>query len=179
MSLPRRTLTKAPFDSRLALDKTGDTMCLSIPPPTSKRKAAVVTALMGAALGFAAAMGAPWPITAVLGIGGALISWVSVRAARTRQELRLRHDGSGQLWRFIGRRGEAIPLSAGQVRARLDARSEGTEKPGHRRVSFVALDHGTSTYELLVGMSDAEQAWVVEEIEGWVGRPPGSPAAGT
>lgn len=33
---------------------------------------------------------------------------------------------------------------------------------GSRRVSFVALDHGTDTYELLEGYTVAEQIWSSE-----------------
>src|SRR5688500_16094371 len=57
-----------PFDSRLQLTKQGghegghdgDTLFLVIPPSTSRLKAGVLTAVMGSAVGFAAALGAPW-----------------------------------------------------------------------------------------------------------------------
>jgi hypothetical protein len=159
-----------PFDSKLRLTTEGGTLFLAIPPATSKLKAGVLTVFMAGAFTFAAVMGAPWPFTAFLAVGGLLMSFVSLRAANTRHELRLRRDGGGQLCRFIGQRGKAVELQSGQVHARLDSRVEGDEKQGYSKVTFVALDHGTETHELCEGLSHPEQAWVVEEIERWLGR---------
>ena len=39
-----------------------------------------------------------------------------------------------------------------------------------RRIAYLALDHGTDTYELLETHSHAEQAWAAERFERWLGR---------
>jgi hypothetical protein len=100
-----------------------------------------------------------------------VISFFKVRSAWTTRELRLRRDGGGLLIRFWRGRGKGIPLQPGQVHARLAERTVRSQNTS-RRVPYVALDHGTDSYELLEGYSHAEQVWAVDEIERWLGRPP-------
>ena len=89
-----------------------------------------------------------------------------IRAAHTRHQLRLRRDGSGTLERWLDGRGRGIPLRAGQVQVRIGERGIGAD--GRSRVAFLAVDHGTDTYEMLVGASHPELAWAVAEIERWL-----------
>lgn len=159
-----------PNGSKVQLAREGDTMILDIPPTATMAQAVVMIAVMGGALVFATVMGAPRMVSAILAVGGLLLSYICYRVARTRYQLRLRRDGGGQLLRFVGDRAKGIELHPGQVHARLDSRMEGDEKKGYTKVTFVALDHGTETHELCEGLSHPEQAWVVEEIEHWLGR---------
>jgi hypothetical protein len=146
-----------------------------MPPRIGVQAAKVSRGLIGSflvvALGLALAGSTG---VAVGGAIGAMIFYLSVQAARTWRELRLKRDGSGLLARSAGGEGGAIPLRAGQVRVRLGQRME-SNRQGDTVVEFVALDHGTETYELLEGYSHAERAWAVEEIERWLGhRAPGA-----
>jgi hypothetical protein len=161
-----------PFDSDLELEHDGDTLRLVIPPRASMQVAKVVRGLAigGMVLALGAAVGGE--IGAVLGgVVGTLVIHFSVRSARMRRELRLKRDGSGVLARFVGGKGRGLPLQAGQVRARLGQRMVSGQYGG-TQVDFLALDHGTETYELLEGHSHAERAWAVEEIERWLGHAP-------
>jgi hypothetical protein len=157
-----------PFDSNLDLRRGGDTLRLVVPPRPGTQVAKVVRGLAGAAL--ALVLGAAMADSLGAAIGGLIAAGVlffSVRSARTRRELRLRRDGSGLLVRFVGDRGRGIPLLAGQVRVRLAERTV-SRRYGSTQVEFLALDHGTETYELLEDYSHPERAWVLEEIEGWL-----------
>jgi hypothetical protein len=45
-----------------------------------------------------------------------------------------------------------------------------SNKYGGTYVEFLALDHGTNTYELLEGYTHPERAWALAEIERWLGH---------
>ena len=159
-----------PLGSKLELHKDGDTLYLDIPPTIGRTSAHVVTAGVAGMAATVASMDVPTPLLATIGMLAGLTAYLFQRRARSRQELRLRRDGSGLYCRFVGGRGKGIPLVAGQVHARHDSRTVGNMKTGHHQYTFLALDHGTETYELLVGRSHAEQAWAVDEIERWLGH---------
>lgn len=144
-----------PFDSPLALVKSGDTLSLVIPPSISRKGQAVFQLVACTGLvGFLAA-NAQWGLAAAGTTVAVLISYLSVRQATTTRELRLRRDGSGFLIRHVAGRSRGIPLRAGQVRARL-AEREVVRKHSVRRISYLAIDHGVETYELLEGFSHPE-----------------------
>jgi hypothetical protein len=163
-----------PFDSKLRLYKDAITFRLTMPPALNNQvSAGVQTAVAAGFAGWFATFSPPTP--AIAGVAALVLAfgYFRVRSACSVRELRLGRDGSGLLIRFRRGRGRGIPLKAGQVHARLAERVvEGRHHT--RRVPHVALDHGTDTYELLEGYSPAEHAWAVQEIERWLGRPPGS-----
>ena len=159
-----------PFDSKIMLEKSGDTLYLTLPPETRKVTAALMTGAVSALVAGIAALGAPELLIAGAGGGSALVSYLTIRSARTTRELRLNRDGTGVLGRFIGKKGRGTPLVPGQLHVRLASRTVGDSQSGGGRVDFLALDHGTETFELLHGYSHAEQAWVKEEIERWLGN---------
>jgi hypothetical protein len=170
--LARPAARLRPFDSILRLDREGDTICLTIPPRRSEKVMAVVLTLLGAAgVAGVASTSCPWWLVGLFGVVVGVISLISIRAAQTTRRLRLHRDGSGALITQVGsgNPGKRMSLQAGQVHARLDVRVRQT-KEQTTRTPFVALDHGTETHELLVGYSHPEQAWVVDEIERWLGR---------
>jgi hypothetical protein len=158
-----------PFDSRLELHRDGDTLRLIIPPRPVTQVVKVVRGVAAAALAVAVAAS----VTEWSGVVGALIAagvlWLTIKSARTQRELRLHHDGSGLLARLVGGRGRGIPLLAGQVRVRLGQRTVAS-RYGATQIEFLALDHGTETYELLDDYSHAERAWALEQIERWLQR---------
>jgi hypothetical protein len=170
-ALARPPVRQMPYDSRLRLERGGDTLCLTIPPRTSATVGAVVVTTMATAGVAVMAYNGPPPW--ILGTGALLataMSYMTIKHAQTTRELQLHRDGSGMLIRRVGsgkRRG--IPLRAGQIHARLDVEVV-TSQDGTTRTPFVALDHGTETHQLMKGYSHAEQAWAVEEIERWLGR---------
>jgi hypothetical protein len=159
-----------PFDSTLRLEKSGDTLYLTIPPTTGKATAAGMTGAVSALVASIAAVGSPAPLLALAGGGAALVSYLAIRSARTTRELRLNRDGTGVLGWFRGKRGRGTPLKPGQLHVRLGSRMLGDAQSGGRRQDFLALDHGTETFELLHGYSHAEYLWVKEEIERWLGQ---------
>jgi hypothetical protein len=107
------------------------------------------------------------PIAAAVAALGGFLWWRGTRYPG--HELRLFRDGSGVLMEFDGSRTKSYPLIAGQVHARLATEVEHSEH-STRTIDYVALDHATQTHGLLVGFSHAERAWVVDEIESWLGR---------
>jgi hypothetical protein len=163
-----RALTKR--DSILRLDRDGDTLRLVIPPAPRGRGLEMVKALFAGALAVAFALARlALPVT-VLGMAAAgAVIYVSVRRLITTHEVRLKRDGSGFLVRRMGAQARGIPLQAGQVRVRLVQRVE-SDRHMSRQIEFLALDHGTETYELLDGYSHAERAWALEEIAHWLGQ---------
>lgn len=159
-----------PHGSDLQLRHEDGTLILSVPPRTwGKVKAGMQTAGSIGLVTFFSYVHAPWPLLAAAGTVAIGISYLALSQARTTRQLRLHRDGSGVLANLVGGRGKGIPLQAGQVHARLDERVVDTQN-GRHRVSFLALDHGIQTYELLEGFTRAEQAWAVGEIERWLGR---------
>jgi hypothetical protein len=169
--LSRPPARQRPHDSILRLDREDEVLCLTIPPRRSEKVTAVMITVLGAAGALAlATTSMPSWIVALFAACVAGISLIGVRAAITSRQLQLRPDGSGVLLtRVGGGRARRVPLKAGQVHARLDVHVRQT-KQQTSRIPYVALDHGTETHELLVGYSHPEQAWVVEEIERWLGR---------
>lgn len=160
-----------PFNSKLKLDRDGDTFTLTIPPrATAKVLAVLVPPAFAGFLGFMLTHHAPpWMFLSFAALG-ALISLPLIQWARTTRQLVLNADGSGLLVRERGGRRKGLPLQAGQVHARLATRELRNQQGGVTHVPYVALDHGTHTYELLGSYSHAEQAWAVDEIERWLGR---------
>jgi hypothetical protein len=113
------------------------------------------------------AMGPLLPVSGLL-LALAVFRWF--RGSRSPgHELRLFRDGSGVLMEFDGSRTTSHPLVAGQVHARL-ATSIETQDEKTYTVDYLALDHATSTHSLMAAFSHAERAWVVDEIESWLGR---------
>jgi hypothetical protein len=169
--LARPPARQRPFNSSLVLDKSGDSLRITIPPRTStKVKATLKIALFGGVLSATVIGQLPWLAVAIAGSYAAVASYLSIRQARTTLEIRLGRDGGGVLRRFMGNGGgRAIALLPDQVHVRLAERMVRGQL-GPRKITFVALDHGTDTYELLHGYTLAEQTWAVEEIERWLGR---------
>jgi hypothetical protein len=163
-----------PLGSIVRLHKDGDVLQLVVPPLRVRylRLKTVAVSAFTSVPAVAVIMmhvnpllALPW-LAVVAGAG-----YIAHQSWRTPgQELRLRRDGSGLLMRFSGRRvRESHQLIAGQVHARLAAVTETTQQ-GTETFRFVALDHATHTFPLLEGYSYPEQAWVVDEIERWLGR---------
>jgi hypothetical protein len=160
-----------PAGSRLQVIEEGETLYLLMPPPGSAKFVAGIIPAIAAGIAAFVTTAAPLPLTARLGFDLLvfLIAYLAVQSVRTGQELRLRRDGSGALVRVRGDRGKAIMFQPGQVAARLDEHVSGTQSSVQRR-TYVALDHGTDTYELMSNFSRAEQAWAVERIQHWLGH---------
>jgi hypothetical protein len=160
-----------PFDSKLKLDRDGDTFTLTIPTRmVFKVFAVLLPPGFAGLLWFMLTHQAPAWMWGSFGAIGAIISLLVIQAARTTRQLVLNRDGSGLLLRERGGRRRGIPLQAGQVHARLATMEVRNQQGGVSHVPYVALDHGTHTHELLGSYSHAEQAWAVDEIERWLGR---------
>jgi hypothetical protein len=73
------------------------------------------------------------------------------------------------LMELDGDRTTSHPLIAGQVHARLATDVETRDNKAYT-LDYLALDHATVTHSLMAAYSHAERAWVVDEIESWLGR---------
>lgn len=166
-----RPARPVPSGSRLQILEEGETMYLLMPPPRSAKFVAGVIPAIAAGVAAFVTTAAPFPLLGRLGIDAIifLVAFFMIRSVRTGQELRLRRDGSGALVRVRGDRGKAIMFQPGQVAARLDEHVSGNQSSVQRR-TYVALDHGTDTYELMWNFSRAEQSWAVERIQHWLGH---------
>ena len=170
----RRTLTKEPTGQRrtrlgpsgVRLDMAEDTLVLTIPSRTSKVAANVVSAVIAGIVAATAAVAVPWSYLLLVTTAGALISYLVLRQAHTRQELRVSRDGSALLCRFRGTRGRAVPLPKLQVA--LESRLVGDETQGYRKQEFITAHHGPHRHELLHEATHEEKLWVVEELEQWL-----------
>jgi hypothetical protein len=160
-----------PAGSRLGVMEEGETLIIGMPPATSRKVVAALVAVVGLGMagGVALLNPLPWYLRLGFGVIMSLIVYVVHRNARTGYELQLRHNGGGSLVRVLGARGKAILLQPGQVTARLDERVSGHQS-AVRRTTYVALDHGTTTHELMEDFTRPEQVWVVDRIRQWLGQ---------
>ena len=163
-----------PVGARIALQRGADSLSIFVPAPRPNiwRRLGYVggggLALLGLA-SFGAGL-VPWPLLLLAGtltLGGVYCLWHWDRAPA--HELRLHRDGSGVLLQSSGFGTDSFPLLPGQVHARLATVTE-SDPEGTQMRTVVALDHGTQTHRLMDWYSYAEQAWVVAEIEHWLGR---------
>ncbi|HEY0711410.1 MAG TPA: hypothetical protein VGF45_01960 [Polyangia bacterium] len=162
-----------PSGSRLGVAEEGQTLIIGMPPTRGGKVIAALGSVVGLGIiGIAAtAHGVPWYLRLGFGVVVGAIIYLANRSARMGHELHLRHDGGGALIRVFGSRGKAIMLKAGQVTARLDEHISQTQS-GVRRSTYVALDHGADTFELMGNYARSEQTWVVERIRRWLGQSP-------
>jgi hypothetical protein len=165
--LQRPPARPRPVGSNLWLQKSDDILFLRVPPSRLGlgKKLAIAGAPIGALYG-ALATGHPlWalgPATAFL--GSMTMHWLDTRLPG--YELGLHRDGSGTLTRLLGWRRHTLHLVPGQLHARLVA----VTADDGRRTEVMVLDHGTRSFQTLEFYTHVEQAWVVEEIERWLGR---------
>jgi hypothetical protein len=169
---PLRPVREQPIGSRLQLYKQGDVLELAIPPVRRRRMSELLFSLAGAGglvwAGFATGLPA-----LISPFGVLLLAFAGYRWRRGDQtsgfQLRLFRDGSGELLRISGRHTSSYPLIAGQVHARLATVAGGSGSEAER-FHIVALDHATKTHALMADYTHPERAWVVDEIESWLGR---------
>jgi hypothetical protein len=169
---PLRPAREQPIGSRVHLTKHGDVLQLLVPPVRSR------------SFGEVFAIGVPGALVGVLGyafeflpfalpFSAALVALAGYRWHRgdstSAFELRLFRDGSGVLLRMKGGNTKSYPLIAGQVHARLASIVEKSHD-GAETFHIVALDHATKTHALMADFTHPERAWVVDQIESWLGR---------
>jgi hypothetical protein len=170
---PQRPVRQPPLGASTQLYKRGDVLQVVVPPVRYRNNRWGVAMLMASVMlvAFPLCLGdysdVVLPIGAVVAALAGFGWWRGTRYPG--HELRLFRDGSGVLMEFAGSRTKSYPLIAGQVHARLATEVERSED-NVSTIDYVALDHATQTHGLLVGFSHAERAWVVDEIESWLGR---------
>jgi hypothetical protein len=170
---PLRPVRQRPMGSHIQLHKRGDVLQLIIPPLRNRNGVEGAASLGAAAVLGVMAYGYDEMSFVALPFMFAFIALGIYLLIRPRQtsggELRLFRDGSGVLMEFRRGTTKSYPLIAGQVHARLTSVTENTQS-GPETFHYLALDHATTTHALMADFSHPERAWVVDEIESWLGR---------
>lgn len=160
-----------PLGTAVVLAKSPTLFQMTIPAPqVSAAPLKLAVGVLGVAIAVAWATGiVSFPI--VLGLAALTAAGfygVSRLARQPSHELRLYADGSGLLIRTHGSRVETKSLVPGQTYARHASIVESDRYRGTKITYYIALDHGTQTFELLADYTHAERVWAVDEIEQWL-----------
>jgi hypothetical protein len=172
-----RSLAPRPFDTRVELEVQPERFSLRVPPlrPSPKTLAPVGFGVFwlsfvafwtaGASKGsfLFAAFSIPFWI-----VGLAMLRrGVAPLIQRTTIEL---GAGGGRLTTApLGRR---VELRVGELRPHLGVQTRKVQRDDDKEATIeepaLLLDHGTATFPLLVGFSDAERRWVEAELRTWL-----------
>jgi hypothetical protein len=165
-----------PFDTRVKLESTPDRFVLRVPPRGLHGAAVVKLGFSVFWLGFvgfwtrsALSAGAP-PLFSLFSIPfwlvGVGLLGGAIRSIIGGERLELDRE-SGSLSRSPG--GLVKKIQTRELRVRLDRVRRRQAGPADtQETPVVTLEHGTRTFTLLEGFSDAEQRWVKAELEAWL-----------
>jgi hypothetical protein len=171
------TLVPRPFDTRIMLDVSPDRFVAHLPARGPNLQAVTRIGLSALVLPFIAfwtdavlsqdapavmaVMALPFWAAGLSMLGSGIGSMLtSQRLELTRAEGRLVSQPFG-----VTRR-----LRPSELRPRLDRIRINRQRVGAEAVSIpvLAIDHGTRTYRLLPGFSEAEHRWLKSELERWL-----------
>ena len=171
-----RLAHERPFDTRVTLESTSDRFVLRVPPRGLHATALVKmgfsvfwlgfvgfwtrTALSSPAPPLLALFSIPFWVVGVGLLGGAIRSVIGGERLALDRE-------SGALSRSPG--GLTKKIRTRELRVRLDRVRRRNAGPGDGHdAPAVVLEHGTRSFTLLEGFSEAEQRWVKAELEAWL-----------
>lgn len=168
---PTVTIDK-PFDTSIKLDTGQDHFVLEVPAVRSLKAfralaGGVVVAAVAAGMTTAAVLNEAYP--ALLGTVPIVATgvYIAMRGLASLTGIRLELDRThGRLTRRVG--GRPVRLVTEHVRPRLGEAPPA--RPNEPASQVLALEHGTQTYVLLEGHSEAERRWVKDQLERWLAR---------
>jgi hypothetical protein len=163
-----------PFDTRIVVEATADRFVAHLPARgphvqalTKVGMSAVFLPFVGFWTTAALSAGAPslFPFMALpfwaaglAMLGGGLGSMI------TSHRLELDRHGGRLVARPLGLTRRLRPS---ELRPRLDRLRVYRQRGEHAEIPVLALDHGTRTFRLLAGFSEAEHRWLKAELERW------------
>jgi hypothetical protein len=166
------TLVPRPFDTRIVVDASPERFVAHLPARGIHLQALAKLGMSGLFLPFVAV----WTDALVSQDAPALIAlpfWVAglgmlaggIGSMITSQRLELtRAEG-----RLVSRPfGFAQKLRPSELRPRLEHVRLHRQRGGGAAIPVLAVDHGTRTFRLLPGFSEAEHRWLKSELERWL-----------